>query len=65
MTDPIERALLAGFSNMLSYRPPNAKIAAVVYDSDMPKLVKDIRDVLERAERKPDVVAEDYHQGGA
>lgn len=65
MTDPIERALITALLNMLPYRPPNAKIIGVVYDSDMPKLVSDIRAGLADAEPKREVVAEDYHPGCA
>jgi len=43
MTDPIERVLLTALFNMLPYRAPNAKIIGVIYDSDIPQLVRDIR----------------------
>ena len=43
MTDLIERSLLTALANMISARPESPQKVFVVYDSDIPKLVKDIR----------------------
>jgi hypothetical protein len=47
MTDLIERSLLTALSNLIGYRPDKAKIIGVIYDSDIPQMVKDIRAGLE------------------
>jgi hypothetical protein len=63
MTDLIERSLLTALANMISARPESPQKVFVVYDSDIPKLVKDIRAGL-AGETPREVVVEDYHPGG-
>jgi hypothetical protein len=43
MSDLIERSLLTALTNMIGPRPYGGTRQWVVYDSDIPKLVKDIR----------------------
>ena len=43
MTDLIERSLLTALANMIGSRPEMPEKVWVIYDSDIPKLVRDIR----------------------
>ena len=64
MTDQIERALLTALSNLSGFRPEKAKRLFVIYETDIEQMAKDIRAGL-AVEPKCEVIAEDYHPGGA
>ena len=55
MTDQIERALLTALSNLSGYRPENAKRVFIIYETDIPGLVRDLRAGLAGAEPKREV----------
>ena len=64
MTDLIERSLLTALANMNPTKTTGPWKVWIVSEADIPKLVKDIRSGL-AGEPPREVVAEDYHQGGA
>ncbi len=43
MTDAIERALLTALSNLSGFRPEKAKRVFIIYETDIPGLVRDLR----------------------
>ena len=56
MSDPIERALLTALSNLSGFRPEKAKRVFIIYETDIPGLVRDLRAGLAGAEPKREVV---------
>ena len=60
----VEQALLNALSNLSGFRPEKAKRLFVVYETDIEQMAKDIQASL-AGEPKPEVIAEDYHPGGA
>lgn len=62
----IEESLKYALENMLAFKPENPKRKWVVYDSDIPQLVRDLRKGLAgEPEPAPEVISEDYHPGCA
>jgi hypothetical protein len=62
----IEESLKYALGNMAMTRPETAQNVWVIYDSDLPQLVRDLRKGLAgEPEPAPEVISEDYHPGCA